>query len=102
MSGCGVSGEGRSDIESILRAFVRKPLPPTRVPRSLTAADRKSDEGEGPSCAPLKPSRHPTQHGRHPAFCRVALLRDIQSEDGRWFITPECTSVEVIEGPINS
>jgi hypothetical protein len=32
----------------------------------------------------------------------VALLRDIQSEDGHWFITPECTSVEVIEGPINS
>ncbi|PVE21112.1 hypothetical protein DC522_28425 [Microvirga sp. KLBC 81] len=38
----------------------------------------------------------------NPAFIRVALLRYTRGEDGRLFITPECSSFEEIEGQINS
>jgi hypothetical protein len=37
-----------------------------------------------------------------PASVRLALLRYTRSEDGRLFITPECTSLEELEGHINS
>ena len=33
---------------------------------------------------------------------KIALLRYTPGEDGRLFITPECTSFEEIEGQINS
>jgi hypothetical protein len=33
---------------------------------------------------------------------KIALLRYTRGEDGRLFITPECTSFEEIEGQINS
>jgi hypothetical protein len=36
------------------------------------------------------------------AGVKIALLRYNQSEDGRLFITPECTSFDEIEGQINS
>jgi hypothetical protein len=36
------------------------------------------------------------------ASVRVALLRYTQGEDGRLFVTPECTSFEEVEGQINS
>ncbi|WP_262271765.1 hypothetical protein [Microvirga yunnanensis] len=38
----------------------------------------------------------------NPAGVTIALLRYARGEDGRLFITPECTSVEEIEGQINS
>ena len=38
----------------------------------------------------------------NPASVRVALLRYTRGEDGRLFVTPECTSFEEIEGQINS
>jgi hypothetical protein len=34
----------------------------------------------------------------HPAGITIALLRDTRREDGRLFITPECTSYEEVEG----
>jgi hypothetical protein len=37
-----------------------------------------------------------------PASIRVALLRHVRGEDGCLFITPECTSVEEVEGQLNS
>jgi hypothetical protein len=37
-----------------------------------------------------------------PASVRLALLCYTRSEDGRLFITPECTSLEELEGHINS
>ncbi len=37
-----------------------------------------------------------------PASVRAALLRYTRGEDGRLFITPECTSYEEIEGQINA
>ena len=37
-----------------------------------------------------------------PASVRVALLRYTRREDGRLFITPECASLEELEGQINS
>ena len=33
---------------------------------------------------------------------KIALLHYTRGEDGRLFITPECTSFEEIEGQINS
>ena len=33
---------------------------------------------------------------------KIALLRYIRGEDGRLFITPECSSFEEVEGQINS
>ena len=38
----------------------------------------------------------------NPARVKIALLRYTRGEDGRLFITPECTSYEEIEGQINS
>jgi hypothetical protein len=38
----------------------------------------------------------------NPASIRVALLRYVRDEDGRLFITPECTSIEEGEGQLNS
>ena len=38
----------------------------------------------------------------NPASVRVALLRYTRGEDGRLYVTPECTSFEMIEGQINS
>jgi hypothetical protein len=37
-----------------------------------------------------------------PASVRIALLRYARGEDGRLFITPECASLEELEGQINS
>ena len=37
-----------------------------------------------------------------PASVRIALLRYTRGQDGRLFITPECTSFDEIEGQINS
>jgi hypothetical protein len=37
-----------------------------------------------------------------PASVRIALLRYTKGEDGRLFITPECASLEELEGQINS
>jgi hypothetical protein len=34
----------------------------------------------------------------NPASVRVALLRYARGEDGRLFITPDCTSFEEVEG----
>ena len=36
------------------------------------------------------------------ASVRIALLRYTRGEDGRLFVTPECTSFEEVEGQINS
>ncbi|MBQ0819746.1 hypothetical protein KBI52_05875 [Microvirga sp. HBU67558] len=36
------------------------------------------------------------------ASVRVALLRYTRGEDGRLFITPDCASLEKLEGQINS
>ena len=33
-----------------------------------------------------------------PASIRIALLRYVRGENGRLFITPECTSFEEVEG----
>ncbi len=38
----------------------------------------------------------------NPVGVKIALLRYARGEDGRLFITPECTSFEEIEGQINS
>ena len=38
----------------------------------------------------------------NPASVRAALLRYTRGEDGRLFITPECTSYEEIEEQINA
>ena len=38
----------------------------------------------------------------NPASIRVALLRYVRGEDGRLFITPECTPFEEVEGQLNS
>jgi hypothetical protein len=38
----------------------------------------------------------------NPASIRVALLRYTRGEDGRLFITPDCDSLEELEGQINS
>jgi hypothetical protein len=38
----------------------------------------------------------------NPAAVTIALLRYIRGEDGRLFVTPECTSFEEVEGQINS
>src|SRR3712207_7926517 len=38
----------------------------------------------------------------NPASVRVALLRYTRGEDGRLFVTPECTSLGEVEGQINS
>jgi hypothetical protein len=38
----------------------------------------------------------------NPAAVAIALLRYIRGEDGRLFVTPECTSFEEVEGQINS
>jgi hypothetical protein len=38
----------------------------------------------------------------NPAGVKIALLRYTRGEDGRLFITPECTSFEEIEGHISS
>ena len=38
----------------------------------------------------------------NPASVRIVLLRYTRGEDGRLFITPECTSLEEVEGRINS
>ena len=38
----------------------------------------------------------------NPAGIKIALLRYSRGEDGRLFITPECTSFEDVEGQINS
>jgi hypothetical protein len=38
----------------------------------------------------------------NPAGVKIALLPYARGEDGRLFITPECTSFEEIEGQINS
>jgi hypothetical protein len=37
----------------------------------------------------------------NPASSRVALLRYTRDEDGRLFITPECASLEELQGQIN-
>jgi hypothetical protein len=37
-----------------------------------------------------------------PATVRAALLRYTRGEDGRLFMTPECASLEELEGQINS
>jgi hypothetical protein len=36
------------------------------------------------------------------ASVRIALLRYGRGEDGRLFVTPECASLEEVEGQINS
>lgn len=36
------------------------------------------------------------------ASVRVALLRYVRGEDGRLFITPDCTSFEEVEGQLNA
>jgi hypothetical protein len=38
----------------------------------------------------------------NPAGMKITLLRYTRGEDGRLFITPECTSFEEVEGQINS
>ena len=38
----------------------------------------------------------------NPASVRIALLRYTRGEDGRLFITPDCASLEEVEGRINS
>ena len=38
----------------------------------------------------------------NPASVRLALLRYTRGEDGRLFITPECSSFEEVDGQINS
>jgi len=38
----------------------------------------------------------------NPASIRVALLRYTRAEDGRLLITPDCVSLEELEGQINS
>jgi hypothetical protein len=38
----------------------------------------------------------------NPASIKIALLRYTRGEDGRLFITPECTSIEEGKGQINS
>jgi hypothetical protein len=38
----------------------------------------------------------------NPAAVKIALLRYTRGEDGRVFVTPECSSFEEIEGQINS
>jgi hypothetical protein len=38
----------------------------------------------------------------NPASVRIALLRYARGEDGRLFITPECTSFDEVEGQINA
>jgi hypothetical protein len=38
----------------------------------------------------------------NPASVRVAILRYARREDGRLFITPNCTSFEEVEGQIDS
>ena len=38
----------------------------------------------------------------NPAGIKIALLRYSRGEDGRLFITPECTSFEEVEGQLNS
>jgi hypothetical protein len=38
----------------------------------------------------------------NPASVRVALLRYVRGEDGRLFITLECTSFVEVEGQLNS
>jgi hypothetical protein len=38
----------------------------------------------------------------NPASVRIALLRYTGGEDGRLYMTPECSSYEEIEGQINS
>ena len=38
----------------------------------------------------------------NPAGVKIALLRYTRGEDGRLFVTPECSSLEEIEGQINS
>ena len=37
-----------------------------------------------------------------PAGVKIALLRYTRGEDGRLFITPECSSFEEVDGQINS
>ena len=37
-----------------------------------------------------------------PESIRVALLRHVRGEDGRLYMTPKCTSVEEVEGQLNS
>ena len=44
----------------------------------------------------------PVRNTGHPVGVKIALLHYTRGEDGRLFITPECTSFEEIEGPINS
>lgn len=38
----------------------------------------------------------------NPASVRVALLRYVQGDDGRPYMTPECSSFEEIEGQLDS
>jgi hypothetical protein len=38
----------------------------------------------------------------NPASVRVALLRYVRGEDGRLYMTPECSSFEQVEGQLNS
>jgi hypothetical protein len=38
----------------------------------------------------------------NPAGVRIALLRYTRGEDGRLLVTPECASLEEVEGQINS
>ena len=38
----------------------------------------------------------------NPASIRIALLRYTRGEDGRLYMTPECSSYEEVEGQINS
>jgi hypothetical protein len=38
----------------------------------------------------------------NPAGVRITLLRYVRGEDGRLFVTPECASLEELEGQINS
>ena len=44
----------------------------------------------------------PVRNTGNPVGVKIALLRYTRGEDGRLFITPECTSFEEIEGQINS
>jgi hypothetical protein len=37
-----------------------------------------------------------------PAGVKIALLRYVRGEDGRLFITPDCSSLEEVAGQINS
>jgi hypothetical protein len=37
-----------------------------------------------------------------PASVKVALLRYVRGEDGRLYMTPECTSYQEAEGQLNS